>query len=101
MKFERGAGSGRKASACRILCGLNGHAGKISVSRQSGMVVIGSGPRWLHPYPGWTKISFPIYLEPDVNDYLNRIAEEKKLDLQALVNELLRTNIKIAQVVER
>lgn len=45
--------------------------------------------------------SFPIYLEPDVNDYLNRIAEEKKLDLQALVNELLRSNIKIAQVVER
>jgi len=44
--------------------------------------------------------SFPIYLEPDVSDYLNRIAEEKQLDLQALVNEWLRSNIKIAQVVE-
>lgn len=44
--------------------------------------------------------SFPIYLEPDVNDYLNRIAEEKQLDLQALVNEWLRSNIKIAQVVQ-
>lgn len=61
MKFERGAGSGRKASACRILCGLNGHSGKISVSRQSGMVVNGSGPRWLHPYPGWTKIDLLRY----------------------------------------
>lgn len=30
---------------------------------------------------------FPIYLEPDVNDYLNRIAEEKHLDLRASVNE--------------
>ncbi len=45
--------------------------------------------------------NFPIYLEPDVNDYLNRIAEEKKLDVQALVNELLRNIIKKAQVVER
>ncbi len=44
--------------------------------------------------------SFPIYLEPDVNDYLNRIAEEKHLDLQALVNEWLRSNIKIAQIVQ-
>jgi len=44
--------------------------------------------------------SFPIYLEPDVNDYMNRLAEEKHLDLQALVNEWLRSNIKIAQVVQ-
>ena len=44
--------------------------------------------------------SFPIYLEPDVNTYLNRIAEEKQLDLQVLVNEWLRSNIKIAQVVQ-
>ncbi len=44
--------------------------------------------------------SFPIYLESDVNDYMSRIAEEKQLDLQALVNEWLRSNIKIAQVVQ-
>ena len=42
--------------------------------------------------------SFPIYLEPDVNAYLNCIAEEKHLDLQALVNKWLHSNIKIAQV---
>lgn len=44
--------------------------------------------------------SFPIYLEPDVNDYLNRLAEEKHLDVQTLVNEWLRSTIKIAQVVQ-
>lgn len=44
--------------------------------------------------------SFPIYLEPDVDAYLNRIAEEKHLDLQVLVNEWLRSNIKIAQIVQ-
>lgn len=44
--------------------------------------------------------NFPVYLEPDVNDYLNRIAEEKHLDLQTLVNEWLRSNIKVIQTVE-
>jgi len=44
--------------------------------------------------------SFPVYLEPDVNDYMNRIAEEKHLDLQTLVNEWLRSNIKVIQTVE-
>lgn len=44
--------------------------------------------------------SFPIYLEPDVNDYMSHIAEEKQLDLQTLVNEWLRSNIKVVQTVE-
>ena len=57
----------------------------------------GERGKFYHPH---AVFSFPIYLEPDVNDYLNRIAEEKQLDLQALVNEWLRSNIKIAQVVQ-
>ena len=44
--------------------------------------------------------SFPIYLEPDVNDYMSHIAEEKQLDLQTLVNEWLRSNIKVVRTVE-
>ena len=44
--------------------------------------------------------SFPIYLEPDVNDYMSHIAEEKQIDLQALVNEWLRSNIKVVQTVQ-
>jgi hypothetical protein len=44
--------------------------------------------------------SFPIYLEPDVNDYMSQIAEEKHIDLQALVNEWLRSNIKVVQTVQ-
>ncbi|NUQ39590.1 MAG: hypothetical protein HUU23_17760 [Caldilineales bacterium] len=44
--------------------------------------------------------SFPIYLEPDVNDYMSHIAEEKHIDLQALVNEWLRSNIKVIQTVQ-
>ncbi|MCB0078175.1 MAG: hypothetical protein KDD73_12245 [Anaerolineales bacterium] len=41
--------------------------------------------------------SFPIYLEPDVNDFLTQIAEAKHIELQELVNEWLRTNIKLVQ----
>jgi hypothetical protein len=43
---------------------------------------------------------YPIYLESDVNTFLKKIAEEKNLDIQVLVNELLRTNIKIIQSVQ-
>jgi hypothetical protein len=43
---------------------------------------------------------YPIYLEPDVDNFLQKIAEEKNIDLQVLVNELLRNNIKIIQTVQ-
>ena len=45
--------------------------------------------------------SFPIYLEPDVNDFLTQIAEEKQIELQELVNEWLRSNIRLVQSVKR
>jgi hypothetical protein len=43
---------------------------------------------------------YPIYLEPDVDSFLNKIAHEKNIDVQNLVNELLRNNIKIIQSVQ-
>ena len=58
-------------------------------------------PIQVHRTTPTTVFSFPIYLEPDVNDYMSRIAEEKHLDLQTLVNEWLRSNIKIAQIVQK
>jgi len=45
--------------------------------------------------------SFPIYLEPDVDDFLSQIAEEKQIELQELVNEWLRNNIRLVQSVQR
>lgn len=41
--------------------------------------------------------SVPVYLDPDVNDFLSKLAERKHLDVQALVNEWLRANIEIAR----
>ncbi|MGH9800119.1 MAG: hypothetical protein ACRD82_07125 [Blastocatellia bacterium] len=44
--------------------------------------------------------SFPIYLDPDVGDFLNELAEQKHVAVQDLVNEWLRANIKLVQSVQ-
>lgn len=45
--------------------------------------------------------NFPVYLEPDVNDFMSKLAEEQEIDVQKLVNEWLRGNIKLLQSVQR
>jgi hypothetical protein len=40
---------------------------------------------------------FPVYLEPDVNEFVTELAEKKQIDVQELVNEWLRANIKLIQ----
>ena len=46
------------------------------------------------------EFSFPIYLEPDVDDFMNKLADEKDINVQELVNEWLRVNIKLVQSVQ-
>ena len=41
--------------------------------------------------------SLPVYLEPDMSDIMNRLADEKDVDVQELVNEWLRANIRLVQ----
>ncbi|MBD2298801.1 hypothetical protein H6G80_26445 [Nostoc sp. FACHB-87] len=43
---------------------------------------------------------YPIYLEPDVDNFLNKIAQEKNIDVQILVNEWLRNNIKLIESIQ-
>ena len=43
--------------------------------------------------------SFPVYLEPDVSDFMNQLADESEVELQELVNEWLRANIKLIQII--
>jgi hypothetical protein len=45
-------------------------------------------------YNADTTFHYPIYLETDVDQFLQKIAKNKNIDLQILVNELLRNNIK-------
>jgi hypothetical protein len=44
--------------------------------------------------------TFPVYLEPDVDEFMSKLAEEKDVDVQQLVNDWLRTNIKLIQSVQ-
>ncbi|MFP4103338.1 hypothetical protein [Coleofasciculus sp.] len=45
--------------------------------------------------------SFPIYLEPDVNEVMSKLANENGVDIEMLVNEWLRANIKLIESVRR
>jgi len=40
---------------------------------------------------------FPVYLDPDINKYLNDLASKKKMDLSVIVNEILKNNIRMSQ----
>ncbi|MCG5057423.1 MAG: hypothetical protein KA714_05325 [Limnoraphis sp. WC205] len=51
-------------------------------------------------YNSDAKFHYPIYLEPDVEEFLTKIADRKKIDIQVLVNEWLRNNIKLIQDTE-
>lgn len=44
--------------------------------------------------------SYPVYLEPDVSAFFDRLAEQKKVDVQDLVNDLLRKDIQLIQSVQ-
>ena len=46
------------------------------------------------------EFNFPIYLEPDVDEFMNKLATQKGVELQALVNEWLRTNIRLVETVQ-
>ena len=45
--------------------------------------------------------SFPVYLEPDVNDFMSKLSDERDINVQELVNEWLRVNIKLVQSVQQ
>ena len=48
-------------------------------------------------YRADAEFHFPVYLEPDVNEFLTRLAEQKKIAVNELVNELLRADMSIIQ----
>jgi hypothetical protein len=45
--------------------------------------------------------SFPVYLEPDVDNFLSTLADEKDTSVQDLVNEWLRMNIEMVRSVQQ
>ena len=44
-------------------------------------------------------LNLPVYLDPDNLRFIEKIAKDKKSDLSTIVNQLIKENIKIAQVL--
>jgi hypothetical protein len=45
------------------------------------------------------KFNLPIYLDPDVAEFVQKYAKKKKIDAQSLVNKLLRSNKEIVNSI--
>ncbi|PZV06960.1 MAG: hypothetical protein DCF21_22235 [Leptolyngbya sp.] len=52
-------------------------------------------------YNAQAEFELPIYLEADVSAMMERLAEESGLEVQALVNEWLRANLKLVESFRR
>jgi hypothetical protein len=57
----------------------------------------GERGKFYHPEAAFM---FPVYLEPDVSEFMDKLAEEKDVDVQQLVNEWLRVNIQLIQSIQ-
>ncbi len=53
--------------------------------------------KFYHPK---TKFNLPIYLEPEVADYMDKIAIEKNIDIETLVNNWFKKDIDLIQTVK-
>lgn len=44
-----------------------------------------------------TELSLPVYLEADVGEMISHLAEESGVEVQTLVNDWLRANLKLLE----
>ena len=47
------------------------------------------------------ELCLPIYLEPDIADFMRKLAGEKDTDIEKLVNDWLRKNIDLIGTVQQ
>ena len=45
------------------------------------------------------KLNIPVYLESEVQDFVDKIAEARQSDTSTVVNELLKSDMDIAKVI--
>jgi len=57
----------------------------------------GERGKFYHPS---LKLNLPIYLEPDVDQFMRQLADERDKDIQQLVNEWLRGDIQVVRSVQ-
>ena len=46
------------------------------------------------------KLNLPIYLDDDVLQFVEGVAKKKKMDIQTVVNRLLKNDIKVAELLQ-
>lgn len=46
------------------------------------------------------QLNFPIYLDKDIADFIHKVAGQKKIDSQTVVNKMLRGNKEIIQALQ-
>lgn len=46
------------------------------------------------------QLNLPIYLDKDVADFIYKVANQKKIDSQTVVNKMLRGNKEIIQALQ-
>lgn len=57
----------------------------------------GKQGKFYHPD---TVFECSVYLEPDVNEFMTKLAQEKGVEVEILVNELLRNQIKTFDTIK-
>jgi len=51
-------------------------------------------------YPPKLKLNLPVYLDEEVLTFVQRIARKRKTDLSSVVNQLLRSDMKLAETIK-
>ena len=58
----------------------------------------GERSKFFHPD---AKLCLPVYLEPDIADFMRKLAGEKDADIEKLVNDWLRKNIGLIESIRQ
>ena len=56
----------------------------------------GERGKFYHPE---AQLNLPVYLEPDVAEFIQRHSTEKNKDIQTIVNQWLRKNIEVLKLI--
>ena len=46
------------------------------------------------------KLNLPVYLDHDVLEFIEKIAKRKNVDIQTVVNQLLKNDIKLHEIIK-
>jgi len=51
-------------------------------------------------YRATARLNLPIYLDPDVQRFVEQIAHSQRSDVSRVVNQLLKSDMKLAKVMQ-